>query len=82
MANTDVKVKEAFECDYNKLVVARSEALAKAAEIDAALRRREYLNTVIDNKMPIKIFIPSKEGEPDLGLQLSSSGLYGRARLL
>lgn len=63
MQNKQVDIKAAFDNDYAKLVVARSEMLAKVAEIEAGLRRREYLNTAIDNGMAIKIFCPN-EGLP------------------
>lgn len=63
MQNKQVGIKAAFDNDYAKLVVARSEMLAKVAEIEAGLRRREYLNTAIDNGMAIKIFCPN-EGLP------------------
>ena len=60
MENTNIDVKAAFDRDYAKLAAAHSETLAKAAEIEAALHRREYLNTVIDNKMAIKILCPKE----------------------
>lgn len=60
MRNVNVDVKAAFDHDYAKLVAMRSEALAKVAEIEAGLRRREYLNTVVDQDIAIKIFCPKE----------------------
>lgn len=72
MENKQVDVKAAFERDYNKLAIARSEMLAKVAEIEASLRRREYLNMVIDNKMAIKIFCPKEAKETERSVEFTT----------
>lgn len=83
MTDTNISVKAAFEQDYKKLVIARSEALAKVAEIEAGLRRREYLDTVINNEWAIKIFCPNEcEGGITFATRVFRAVYKGKAVLV